>query len=588
MVWNLAIAVLAAMTSSGNDVPVQQGGEQGIYQSGPLREMEQRLNFYLNGEYLKAILTPGENVEWLLDLKPGQVLVAEARADSFDAAIEIVDEAGKIVAQNDDRYPGDQRPLAFWRCEAPGVYHLRVRSYQNKAGGQVFARFNTYETLDLSSGKMTDGVFSATKPFFVRIPMKAGQIKDIVTEHQGEGNYLNFDFNTVISPNGLPERADALSLAVNPAILPLIAPLDGDYYLMYSPRGYRGGDGRVRIGTREFVPKPLTREGGSLVAHAPIGTPAVFETSVKKGDLLAVSTPELNLNCVLKVAEAPDFSGFAIDPKKPELNPFLPPLRNLPPKAGPPIDIMFGRARDLRLLIFRVNRDAKLWLSSNGAGAGGKAFAMRVEPAAQVFSEGKPMAGKLQVAKYDYWAFDANAGDVMSFNASAKSFNQVVVVRDPDLGEVRHVESSPDQTADNWRMVFQKPGRYLLQYSCLGDGGGGDYTLTRSVLPAKEFSSATPAKGDIGEGEIQIWKFKADPKKPVFVHWNSTNWGYGVAIYDDKGNATDFQRQDIDEHNRLGILKVAEPRTYVIVLTGGKEKSSYSIELNAIPGEWKK
>jgi hypothetical protein len=192
-------------------------------------------------------------------------------------------------------------------------------------------------------------------------------------------------------------------------------------------------------------------------------------------------------------------------------------------------------------------------------------------------------AGKLRIASTDYWAFDAKAGDVMTFNSSTSGFAQTLIVRDPDLNEVRNVDAGLDQVSDSWRMIVQKPGRYLVAVSCVGNGGGGDYSLSRKVLSAKDFGRSTPAKGEIAEGEIQIWKFTAKAKDPMLVRWTSTNWGYGVAIYDEKGQATDFQRQPIDKNNWLGILAPTEPLTFIIVLTGGKDKASYSIELGEIP-----
>jgi hypothetical protein len=135
-----------------------------------------------------------------------------------------------------------------------------------------------------------------------------------------------------------------------------------------------------------------------------------------------------------------------------------------------------------------------------------------------------------------------------------------------------------DQTSDTWRMIVQKPGRYLVQVSCLGDGGGGEYSLSRKVLHAKEFGVNVPAKGEIGNGEIQIWKFSATPGNPLFVKWNSTNWSYDVAVYDDKGQPSGFQREKLDDQHQLGILSVSQPRTFIIVLTG-TAKATYSIEL---------
>ena len=122
---------------------------------------EQELGHYLNGNEIKSVLTPGEFSQFPLKLKAGQVVIGEARSDDFDPALEIVDANNKTLAFNDDRYPGDQRPLLFWRCEEDGDYQLHVRCFHDKTGGQFFVRFNIYKSVDLSSGQKVEAEIDA-------------------------------------------------------------------------------------------------------------------------------------------------------------------------------------------------------------------------------------------------------------------------------------------------------------------------------------------------------------------------------------------------------------------------------------------
>ncbi|MCC7229680.1 MAG: hypothetical protein IT203_04750 [Fimbriimonadaceae bacterium] len=573
--FGVAIFVLACGLATG-----QQGGEQGIYQRSAIDAIERGLASYLNSEYIKSVLTPGETVEWKISMKPGQVVVGDAMSEAFDPGLEIVDSQGKTLAKNDDRYPGDQRPLVFWRCEQAGDYKLCVRSFQNKAGGQVYVRFKTYETLDVIDDKKADGTFDATKPFLVRVPMKAGQIKDMTADLRGEGNFLTFNFGVVITPSGLPERSPSLAEPISPAIRALIAPVDGDYYMVVTPYGYVGGAGRVRIGTRSILPTKLAKSGSVLSATAPTNVPALYELDVKQGDLLEISTPELAPTSQFRLAEAIDFSKF--DVSKPETNPFFPVPRTQPPGPGTAFDLLPGRARDGRITVFRARRDAKLWLASNGAGPANKTFTLSVKPAAREFGEEKLSSGVLRTGNTDYWAFDAKAGDVMTLDFNCADFTQVVVVRDPDLAEIRQYEAALDQTTESWRLIVQKPGRYLVCVSCWGNGGGGTYSLNRKVYRPQEFGKGKPAKGTIAPGEIQIWKFTAMPNDPLLVKWISDRWGYDIAVYNEAGQPDGFQQQEIDASTRLGILKVGQPHTYLIVLTGGPAKANFTIELTSI------
>lgn len=561
------------------------GGQQGPSQrqlDNSSRLIEQGISLYLNGEEIKNILTPGEFSEWKLTLKAGQVVVGEARSEAFDPALEIVDDNGKVQATNDDRYPGDQRPLLFWRCEKEGTYSLRVRCFHDKSGGQFFTRFRTYDTVDLSAGKVVDYEIATDKPFFFRVPMKAGQIKDIVENRNSPKGFTGFVFNTVIFPTGLPERSPALSEPLSPAIRALVAPVAGDYYLMETPYRTQNGKGVISVATRDIVPAKLVKEGSELTGTAKTNLPTIWELPVKAGDFLEVSTPDLSLGCKLLFSEAPDFSKF--DVSKPETNPFYPQEKSIGVNPEPAVDVLPARARDGRIAVFRARRDTTLWVSTDGIGPYEKTYNLHVRSAAAEFVEGKPNAAKLRVGNTDYWAIEAKAGDVMSLATTANGFAQKISVRDPGLEEIRDTTAAPDQTSDKWQMIVQKPGRYLVAVSCLGDGGGGDYSLSRRVFHATEFSRTKPAKGEIADGQVQIWKFTAAPNDPLLVHWNSSQWNYEVSIYNDKGQESDFQRLTIDDHNLYGLLKVSQPQTYVIILTGRAEKANYTIELNGIPG----
>lgn len=566
-----ALVALHALPQGGG----QGGGLQGPRMDPVQQTMERNIAIYLAEEEVKSILTPGEYNDWKLSLKAGQVVFAEARSDAFDPAIEIVDAKAKVLAANDDRFPGDQRPLLMWRCEVDGEYALHVRSFNNKAGGQFFMRMNKYASVTVNSAERTEATVDANEPFLVRVPMKAGQVRDVVAERRGQDEYPNLDFGLVIVPNGLPERTPTFSEVVSPAIRALVAPVDGDYYVFTRPFGRGPGTGKVRIGTRDFVPVPLAREGALLKGKGSTQLPGIWEMDVKAGEFVEVSTPELSLNSKLVVAEALSFPK--VDPAKPETNPLFPQWKD--PHEVRAFDMLPARARDGRISVFRARRDAKLWLTSNADGPLGQAYTITARPAATDYRAEAENAGKLRIGNTDYWAFDAQAGDVMSLDARSDNFALQVIVRDPDLAAIRHSAVDPDQTNETWRLIVQKPGRYLVAVSCLGDGGGGSYTLSRTVFGATECAIGKPAKAEISDGDVQIWKFTATPDVPLLIHWSSTAWTYDIAVYDEKGNRAEFQRQPVDALNTYGILKVDRPQTFVVVLMGRGAKAAYTIDL---------
>ncbi len=559
-----------------------QGGRQAEYDRS-VRAITTAIDSYSLGEEIKNILTPGEYSEWTLDLKAGQVVVGEARSEAFDPALEIVDVKGKVLASNDDRYPGDQRPLLVWRCEAAGTYMIRTRSFRDKAGGQFLIKFNMYHSMDLVGDQMTEKDFPVDGQFLFlfRIPMKAGQVK-IISVERPTRNHMGATLRQQISPIGLPNVdlvGQIVPIGADPnaharGINVIMAPVDGDYYIFSDAWG--ANPGKLRAAARDLVPAPLSGQ-----AKAATDTPALWSVSAKAGDFIEISAPELHVASRLEVTEEPDLSKFKMD--KPETNPFFPRLKNAEDEKGPAFVEMAGRANDPRVKVILVKRDTKLWIASNGAGPDKSQYTLNIRPAAKPFEPEKVLEGKLRIGNTDYWAFNAQVGDVMTFNSKAAGFAEEVRLHGPDIDPIWGNSATVDQVSVDWNLIVRKPGRYLVAISCRGDGGGGAYTLSRKEFGATEFSKAKPATGTISNLQVQIWKFTAKPGEPLYIHWKSAGRSYSTDILDEKGESQGMTLTAIDPENQYGILIVDKPRTYLIVLIGNGEKSTYSITLRDLP-----
>ena len=567
------------------------GTGQATY-SSRVQQLESALRSYLNTNEVKFILTPGEFSEWTLTLTAGQVVIAEARSDAFDPALEIVfienegedDEETVVHALNDDRYLGDQRPLIIWRCEKDGVYRLRARCFQDKAGGQFFLRSKTYNSLDLTDGEVDEMVLDGEREFLVKVPMKAGEIKQVVFELPNIEEYASAMFQSVISPIGLPDiqLTQPLSAVLSNSVM---AAVDGDYYVVVRTSGVKGK--KVRARTRNITAVEVAIVEGVYTAKAQTNKISLWKLSVKKGDVLQVYMPELSLSSRFVISEYPDISEYDLeDPKK---NPFFPQPKDEEDEVKGPVYVELpGRARDPRIGVYVVQRDAVLWLASNGRGTVNKSYTMSVRPAAKDFVASKEIKDRLEIGYTDYWVFDAKAGDVMTFDSTLTGFIGTIVVRDPELREVWSRTLNLDQTSMDWNLIVNKPGKYLVSVSAVGDGASGEYTLKREEFSAREFSRGSPAKGDLSSGQAEVWKFTAKPDAPLFVHWESSNRNYTVSIIDEQGNRLSLPLTYVDGTNQFGVLKVREELTFVIVLISKGQRVDYTISLNDIPGYAKK
>jgi hypothetical protein len=554
------------------------GGRQQDNYDQSVRNIEDKISNYLNGEEIKNILTPGEYCEWILDLKAGQVVIAEARSEAFDPAIEIVDGKLNILGTNDDRYPGDQRPLLLWRCAQDGKYNLHVRCFRNKSGGQFFLRYRVYDTVDLESEKPVEKKFDTQDRILVRVPMKQGQIKRLVFESSRDGKIMPPRLLVAISPVGLPDinLADQYDQVLTNSI---IAPVDGDYYYLAD---FVWGTRNVRGHTEEIVPSQIDRTGSEGKGTAKTNAVSVWKIKVKAGEILEFSTSDLILGSRLAISSEPSFSEYNL--KDPEKNPFYPKVKSNKVQETEPFTMLPSRARDSRTHVCAVNKDLTLWVASDGAGLKDQTNNLVVSNALRGFDAGKQLTHRLRIGNTDYWSFDAKMGDVMAFKVAAKDFATNIIVRRPDLGQISVVEAQPDQESVAWNTIISQPGRYLIAVSAFGDGGGGEYTLSRTVYPAKQFSKGSPAKGVISKDEVHVWSFAATPDEPFLVHYKNKAGLVGMTLQDSSGHPVGFAFTPLSVTDHYAIFRVTTKTSFLLVLTGYGSKDEYLIEFLDIPG----
>lgn len=555
------------------DPPLQQGGGMTMQDNGSTYAIEQGINRYLDVQEHKNIVTPGDFTEWPLQLRAGQVVIADARSEAFDPALEIANESNVSQAANDDRYPGDQRPLLLWRCPVDGKYLLRVRSFQNKAGGQAFIRFKVFNSIDVGE-QAADHEFQDGGRYLLRLDLKKGEVKQLVFEFPND-RYARPGLGQVISPIGLPhlKLARALEHALPDS---LIAPVEGSYYVIADIPGRNP----IRMRARTLTPVRPSNSGLAQVVNGSKDNPVLVSFDVKAGQLIEIATPELGMDAFSALSEQPDFSKF--DLQDPEKNPFFPQDRRpLPPSPFRPLP---ARSRDPRIGVYAVVRDATLWLACNGKGGTSKDYSVAIRNGAEALSAGAPKQGKLRIGKTDYWVFEANVGDVMKLRFQASGFSQRVIVRDPALREIYGAEALPDQDSIDWQMMATEPGRYLVAVSSVGDGGGGEYSLIRKVIPPREFGKGVQAAGSFEDGQTQVWKCTIKPGEPLYVHWRHMGADYETSIRDARGNPFGLNLTTVDDSNSFGIISVREPTALLIVLTPRSNRGSFAISLSDLPG----
>lgn len=310
----------------------RQGGQGTALQRYNLdvQRIERAVDSYFDAEGVKNILTPGQFSQWTLNLKAGQVVIADATSDIFDPALEIVklaegedEEApGTVLKYNDDRYPGDQRPLLIWRCEEDGEYLLRARCFRDSSGGQFVMRMKIYDSFDVSPGAPSDFELNGQTRILMRLQLEAGDIQRIILE-QPNNNYAYAAVRDAISPLGLPD-ADLTSPLDSIIYGAVMASVDGDYYVIADTTGEKEKKIRVRVQSIEV--KEMQESDGVLSAKASTNAVSLWKFDIKKGEVMRVLMEGLDYDAIVAYSETPDITDFTINEKleDDERNPFFP------------------------------------------------------------------------------------------------------------------------------------------------------------------------------------------------------------------------------------------------------------------------
>lgn len=568
VVW-LAVALAAAQQGGfggggfGGGGAAQGGGQgQGQDQDGGTEPRQ--VGPYLSHRETASILTPGEYVEWELDLKKGQVVIAEARSEAFDPAMEIV-EGEKVLIDNDDRFAGDQRPLLIWHCDKDGKYLLRARSFKGRAGGQMLSRHAVYDCVTLGLG-VTEHPREGASHLMYRVRLQAG---DFVQARFKVGESQSVPINFVrISPIGLAyvDIAEGLGSAT---LGTLLAPVDGDYYFWLDQHRLPGtaNGAPVQVLLERVVVEPV-RSVPSDVSHAN-NQLGVWSLSLKQGDFVEVSTDFESVNRELMFEVAPDFKKYSLT--EPGKNPFV--RRRDDGEERPPYleKDTRGQGRSSRGIF--VLHDSTIWIATATNGYVRGPMKIRITPAARDLT----LAGSsshLRLNHIQFWGFDANPGDVIKLKANVEGFAANFEILDPQnqIRRTGFTDREPGQS--EMFFVARSKGRHYISVACRGHGGTGTYTIERTIVSPTELVPGKPVEGQLAEGEVRVIVLTLDPQKPKLL--KTAMWSLQRQVTDPLGQQANMQFFAVNVFE-YGYAYVREPTTLMLVVSGGAGSYHFSL-----------
>ncbi|MBS1708054.1 MAG: hypothetical protein JSS65_04950 [Armatimonadetes bacterium] len=552
-----------------------RGGQDGTARNG--QRLDEQIAQYLSGPEHEHILTPGDFTDWPLKLEEGQVVIAEASSIAFDPALEVVDSKGKVLASNDDRYPGDQRPLLLWRCPAKGEYSLHGRCFRDKSGGQYKLRFEVFDTVDAPVGQVVEKKLATEHPVLVRVPLKRGQIVEGIDLPQDGQDRFHLRFYDVISPCGLPDLDLLRTFQPTLGDTSLLAVADGDYYFLGNTVPTKG---TIKIQVVEHKPmavKPESRAKTVAPSKAPVD---IWTFTAKAGEYLQVRTPELAPYSQSTIEPQPEMPEA---PKKADdWSAFYPEVPDPKKDRSPAFYSIRGRARDVRLTNFKVNKDTTFWVVTRPQRQGEINYSLQIVPLAKPLPDANATRGQLRIGDADFWSFEGQVGDVVVLETQCKDFYSMARLVDSDSRELAKMVSPIDGDRASTTVILRKTGINLLEVSSPGEGGGGEYAVTRKLVPPQVFDVSKPAAGELDGNKVQVWKFVAKPGEPLLVKWDISNPAVRLRALDEAGHDVGFPLQRVNDNKWYGVLTVDKERTFIVVVEGAGPKATYAMTLSAL------
>jgi len=457
------------------------------------------------------IMTPGDRGEWPLTARAGETIIVFVTSTSFDPAVQVVDAAGKVLAENDDIRPGLQDSLVLYRFPAAGEYKILVKGFKSAAGGQYTLSLRRFTSMDVRKAERNVGVLGKSRAKWSRFAANAGETL-VVTSRSAV-----FDPEMeVYGPNG--ERVDAQARAWNggrTVSLVFRAPAKGDYYLRVASNRENAGGYAVTVATARVSPltigvaNPARRlDAGGLDLWTFQGTAAdvIHVAARAAGTGAAVSMRYLPAAAKTETQGNPGGveDAFAVLPASPKV-------------AGE----MLALVR--RAGTFQVEVSQPLGMEME--------YSLSTARAVKRWTAGAEPAGTLSIGGSDYWAIDGKAGEIVKTAGTAVPFDIVLELYNPQ-GEP--VESNDDGGGAHNAILtalLKETGRYLLRVHAFGDGGSGPYQLQRKPNPVHSLKMGARSEGTVGTGSSDIWSFQGKAGQTVILSVRSHDFDTRVSVF---------------------------------------------------------
>lgn len=484
-----------------------------------------------------AILTPGDRVEYKLEMKAGGVVMAAVGSDAFDPALAIVDESGTELLKVDDREEGDQSPFLIFKAPKDGKYTLKVLSYRSAAGGKfdIYSRqFNPTDLKVDTPARVGDTRFS-----YVRIQAVKSKYYDVRS---------NYGEPMIIGPTGVITR-DYERVHTDVGSI-FQAKADGDYYLIWSSSGMNDvlvkSVGSDAIGHKESKSAKVSA-GAFYVFEMQVDQDSVVQSDIEGVEGIKVTAPrgdrEVHVGDDPGTGASRQFSWYRTN------------------IANDFETVRIFRAKGLARIVLR---------------AGDKETTAKISNTNEFpeWKDGDTIRHNLKIGEAKFFVLNSNPSELMSVLAKSENFLAKLDILGKD-GQLLNTLSDRKTliAADN--LYFAAADKFYVRLSCEGYGGSGAFMMTREVYKPTPIKIAERKDIEIETNRIALVSVEMVANK-TFQVIVPEDFGGGIVILSDKGDIIGSQALNADG-STIYFVKPGEAGRYRIWLRGKVGKTSVRV-----------
>jgi hypothetical protein len=489
-----------------------------------------------------AFLTPGQVDRWEFDGAKGETIIAHVVSREFDPLLGLSQTEGrlqdKILFDYDD--PGNESRFMV-RLPENGQFKIRVSAFKNQAGGNYTLNVRRFQAEPLTVGKSVLGnfdhegkayhIFQSTKDQ-VLVPQVKGTAADAWTVLDTKGRdmvpwagsvHVDVAGEGCIVLSGRPEQRYDL--------------------LLREARQQDLGIGKERTG------KLRQGEMAVLSLAGKVGDFRVIEVE-KKGDMQArlMYAPE-EQQPRAKLGR----NGSAIE--------FLP----VASRGGRlRYAAVLGRAGRYQLQI-RAETDLSYKLSAT-------------DPSVPI-AAGKDLQGRLPVGGAAFYRFEGTPGQLFHANLASTQFVPQLRLYDARGQLVAQSGSDNDTLDGRIAHMVVKAGRYRLQVSSEGDGGGGAFRLSLAEIQLKDIAIGGRGKGTVQPGDRDFWAFTGKRGQTVFLNVRSGDFDPAVSVRSPDGVQLAADTKGDPATGTLLALRLPKTGRYTVWIASQRGAGDYAVRL---------